>query len=155
MDVTTQAVTGLPIARRPWHALPGAEALTAALECDRGLTAPGAPALQFGPIRLRAVPASSSSLRQLRVPGLCVACGRRARRTRPCSRRRLHWLRPAGQFLAGGWREWNAESDRGYRSFANPATVLRDGVFREIDAAELVPGDVAALECQLVPADRR
>ena len=60
--------------------------------------------------------------------------------------------------LLGGWQEWNAERQSlGLRQLMRiRATVLRDGEAREIDAEELVPGDVVTLESgQRTPADLR
>lgn len=56
----------------------------------------------------------------------------------------------------GGWQEWNAEqqSQALQRMLRVRATVLRDGRLVEVDAEEVVPGDVVALESgQRVPAD--
>ena len=58
----------------------------------------------------------------------------------------------------GGWQEWNAEqqSQALQRMLRVRATVLRDGRLVEVDAEEVVPGDVVALESgQRVPADLR
>jgi magnesium-transporting ATPase (P-type) len=58
----------------------------------------------------------------------------------------------------GAWQEFNAErQSRGLQRLLRlRATVLRDGVTREIDAVELVPGDVVVLTSgQFVPADLR
>ena len=58
----------------------------------------------------------------------------------------------------GAWQEWNAEqqSQALQGLLRIRATVVRDGVTREVDAAELVQGDVVALESgQYVPADLR
>ena len=58
----------------------------------------------------------------------------------------------------GGWQEWNAEqqSQALQRMLRIRATVLRDGRLVEVDAEEVVPGDVVALESgQRVPADLR
>jgi magnesium-transporting ATPase (P-type) len=58
----------------------------------------------------------------------------------------------------GAWQEWNAEqqSQALQGLLRVRATVVRDGVTREIDAAELVRGDIVALESgQYVPADLR
>lgn len=60
--------------------------------------------------------------------------------------------------LLGGWQEWNAErQSQGLQQLLKVrATVLREGVAREIDAEELVTGDVVSLESgQRVPADVR
>jgi magnesium-transporting ATPase (P-type) len=56
----------------------------------------------------------------------------------------------------GAWQEWHAEQQSRslQRLLHVRATVLRDGVTMEIDAEQLVPGDVVALESgQRVPAD--
>jgi Ca2+-transporting ATPase len=58
----------------------------------------------------------------------------------------------------GGWQEWRAErqSQALQRMLRVRATVLRDGRAIEVDAEELVPGDVVALESgQRVAADLR
>jgi P-type Ca2+ transporter type 2C len=60
--------------------------------------------------------------------------------------------------VLGGWQEWRAEQQN--RSLKHllrvRATVLRDGATVEVDAEELVPGDVVSLESgQRVPADLR
>lgn len=58
----------------------------------------------------------------------------------------------------GAWQEWNAEqqSQALQGLLRVRATVVRDGVTRDIDAAGLVRGDIVALESgQLVPADVR
>ncbi len=58
----------------------------------------------------------------------------------------------------GAWQEWNAEqqSQALQGLLRIRATVVRDGVTREVDAAELVQGDVVSLESgQYVPADLR
>ena len=60
--------------------------------------------------------------------------------------------------LLGGWQEWNAErQSHGLQKLMRVrATVLRDGEAREVDAEELVPGDVVAVESgQRTPADLR
>jgi magnesium-transporting ATPase (P-type) len=58
----------------------------------------------------------------------------------------------------GGWQEWRAEqqSQALQKLLRVRATVLRDGRAIEVDAEEVVPGDVVALESgQRVPADLR
>ena len=58
----------------------------------------------------------------------------------------------------GGWQEWRAEQQRhGLQKLLQArATVLRDGQLREVDAADVVQGDVVALESgQRVAADAR
>jgi Ca2+-transporting ATPase len=58
----------------------------------------------------------------------------------------------------GGWQEWRAEqqSQALQRMLRVRATVLRNGRAVEIDAEQVVPGDVVALESgQRVPADLR
>jgi magnesium-transporting ATPase (P-type) len=56
----------------------------------------------------------------------------------------------------GAWQEWHAEQQSRslQRLLHVRATVLRDGITMEVDAEQLVPGDVVALESgQRVPAD--
>ena len=58
----------------------------------------------------------------------------------------------------GAWQEWKAErqSRSLQRLLRVRATVVRDGRAREVDAEDLVPGDVVLLESgQRVPADLR
>lgn len=60
--------------------------------------------------------------------------------------------------LIGGYQEWRAEqSSRALQKLLHiRASVLRDGEVREVDAEELVPGDVVWLESgNRVPADMR
>ncbi|MBK7904058.1 MAG: HAD-IC family P-type ATPase [Proteobacteria bacterium] len=60
--------------------------------------------------------------------------------------------------VVGGWQEWRAErqSQSLQQLLRIRATVLRDGESLDIDAAEVVPGDVVALESgQRVAADLR
>jgi calcium-translocating P-type ATPase len=60
--------------------------------------------------------------------------------------------------VLGGWQEWNAEQQsHGLQKLLRiRATVLRDGSFVDVDAEELVPGDIVALESgQRIPADLR
>jgi len=60
--------------------------------------------------------------------------------------------------LLGGWQEWSAErQSHGLQKLLKAqATVLRDGETRVVDAEDIVPGDVVALESgQRVPADLR
>jgi magnesium-transporting ATPase (P-type) len=58
----------------------------------------------------------------------------------------------------GGWQEWQAEQQsHGLQKLLRiRATVLRDGSAIEVDADELVPGDIVAIESgQRIPADLR
>ena len=60
--------------------------------------------------------------------------------------------------LIGGYQEWRAEqSTRALQQLLHiRASVVRDGVVREVDAEEIVPGDVVWLESgNRVPADLR
>ncbi|HEX9206898.1 MAG TPA: HAD-IC family P-type ATPase [Steroidobacteraceae bacterium] len=60
--------------------------------------------------------------------------------------------------VLGAWQEWNAErQSRALQGLLRiRATVVRDGVARDVDAAELVRGDIVSLESgQYVPADLR
>jgi Ca2+-transporting ATPase len=58
----------------------------------------------------------------------------------------------------GTWQEWTAERESAAlkRMIELHATVIRDGVRREIASAQVVPGDVVTLESgQRIPADLR
>jgi magnesium-transporting ATPase (P-type) len=58
----------------------------------------------------------------------------------------------------GGWQEWHAEQQsQGLQKLLRiRATVLRDGSAVEVDAEELVPGDIVAIESgKRIPADLR
>ena len=60
--------------------------------------------------------------------------------------------------LLGGWQEWHAErQSQGLQKLLRiRATVLRDGTAVEVDAEDLVPGDIVAIESgQRIPADLR
>ena len=60
--------------------------------------------------------------------------------------------------VVGGLQEWRAEqSSRALQDLIRTrATVLRDGALRDIDAEELVPGDVVVVDAgSRVPADVR
>ena len=60
--------------------------------------------------------------------------------------------------ILGGWQEWHAEQQsQGLKKLLRiRATVLRDGAFVEVDAEELVPGDIVQVESgQRIPADLR
>jgi magnesium-transporting ATPase (P-type) len=151
---------------RAWHALPAA-AVLAALDSvgSVGLTEAAAAA------RLRrdgrnALPASRAPqpvrivLRQLRSPLVYVLLFAAALSLA------LGHVTDAGfigfvllvNSLLGAWQEWNAEQQsRALQGMLRVrATVIRDGTTRELDAAELVRGDIVTLESgQFVPADLR
>ena len=60
--------------------------------------------------------------------------------------------------ILGGWQEWHAEQQsQGLQKLLRiRATVIRDGSAVEVDAEELVPGDIVAIESgQRIPADLR
>ena len=148
-----------------WHDRPAAAACEA-LRCQpSGLSQPEAAERlrRHGPNALPAPqPASpfAIGLRQLRSPLiyilLAAAAGSLA----------LGHVSDAGfigfvllvNSLLGGWQEWNAErQSHGLQKLMRVrATVFRDGEARDVDAEELVPGDVVALESgQRTPADMR
>src|SRR5512135_3558909 len=160
-DYPDQHATG-----RAWHALPAAAAL-AALDVveSAGLTAAEAAARLQRDGR-NALPAARAPqpvrivLRQLRSPLVYVLLFAAALSLA------LGHLTDAGfigfvllaNSLLGAWQEWNAEQQsRALQGMLHVrATVVRDGTTRELDAAELVRGDIVTLESgQFVPADLR
>lgn len=154
-----------PPAASPWHAQPAEQALAALDSCPQGLTAAQAAQrlAQHGPNRLQAAPRRSAWLRlllqfhnvllyvMLAAAVVTAFLG--------------HWV-DTGVLLAavlvnaaiGFVQEGKAESALdAIRAMLSPhAVVLRDGQRQEIDAADLVPGDVVLLASgDRVPADLR
>jgi magnesium-transporting ATPase (P-type) len=150
---------------RHWHALPKHEVLDhlAAAEVGLTLAEAGARLQRCGPNLLPTKPPPSAlqvALRQLKSPLIYVLLAAAA------AAAALGDLSDAafiGVVLLlnsgiGGWQEWRAEqqSQSLQQLLRIRATVLRDGDSVEIDGAEVVPGDVVALESgQRVPADLR
>ncbi len=149
-----------------WHALPPESAL-ATLRADvaRGLTAPEAAARlrSDGPNVLPAPQAANPILiflRQFRSPLVYVLLAAAALSLS------LRHLTDAGfigfvliaNALLGAWQELQAERQSASLQglLRMRATVLRDGVSHEIDAAQLVRGDIVTLASgDRVPADLR
>jgi magnesium-transporting ATPase (P-type) len=148
-----------------WHDRPAAAALEAFATTPTGLAQAEAAArlARDGRNRLPSVPPPGLleiGVRQLKSPLiyilLAAAAGSLA----------LGHLSDAGfigfvllvNSLLGGWQEWNAErQSQGLQQLLKVrATVLRDGLPRDVDAEDLVAGDVVSLESgQRVPADLR
>lgn len=150
---------------RAWHATALEEALARVGSTHRGLTQEEARArlAERGPNVLPAAPPPSVwtiGARQLKSPLIYILLAA------AIVSFALGDFTDAG-FIAvvlainsaiGGWQEWNAErQSRALQKLLRiRATALRDGEMREIDAAELVAGDIVALESgQHVPADLR
>ncbi len=150
---------------RDWHAMPLPEVLTSVESTETGLSKPEAQARlnTFGLNRLPQQPPPTwwqILLRQFQSPliyillaaaGVAIAIGD---------------AKDAGfiaivlliNALIGGYQEWRAEqSNRALQQLLHVvAAVVRDGEVREINAEQLVPGDVVWLESgNRVPADLR
>ena len=148
-----------------WHALPRAAVLERLAATETGLDDSEVRTRleRCGPNQLpAAVPPSPAqiALRQLRSPLIYVLLAAAAAATV------LGDLSDAAfigvvlllNSAIGGWQEWRAErqSQSLQHLLRLRATVLRDGESQEIDAAEIVPGDVVALESgRRVAADLR
>jgi magnesium-transporting ATPase (P-type) len=162
--VTLAARQGWPEARH-WHALPKHEVLDQLAAAEVGLTRAeaGVRLERCGPNLLPTKPPPSAlqvALRQLKSPLIYVLLAAAA------AAAALGDLSDAAFICVvlllnsgiGGWQEWRAEqqSQSLQQLLRIRATVLRDGDSVEIDGAEVVPGDVIALESgQRVPADLR
>jgi magnesium-transporting ATPase (P-type) len=150
---------------RDWHALQKREVFELLSAVEDGLTGAEARARleHCGANRLPVQPppgAIEIALRQLRSPLIYVLLAAAAAATA------LGDLSDAA-FIGivlllnssiGGWQEWRAEQkSQGLQQLLRiRATVLRDGESLEIDGADVVPGDIVALESgQRVPADLR
>jgi magnesium-transporting ATPase (P-type) len=150
---------------RDWHALRKAEVLELLATDHDGLTCDEARArlARCGANRLPTQPPPSAveiALRQLKSPLIYVLLAAAA------AAAALGDLSDAafiGVVLLlnsgiGGWQEWRAEqqSQSLQQLLRIRATVLRGGESLEVDGAEVVPGDIVALETgQRVPADLR
>ena len=152
-------------AARDWHALPRQAVLEFLSTGKDGLTCAEAIARleRCGPNRLPAKPPPGVleiALRQLKSPLIYVLLAAAAAATALGDLSDAAFI---GVVLLlnssiGGWQEWRAEqqSQSLQQLLRIRATVLRDGESIEIDGAEVVPGDVLALESgQRVPADLR
>lgn len=149
----------------PWHTLPEAEALRAVASSETGLPA-GEAAVRLQRVGSNELPRRQPPtlpqvvFRQFRSPLIYVLLVAAALSLF------LGELSDAGfigavlliNALIGGYQEWRAE--RGSQALEHllltRAAVQRDGEVAEIDARELVPGDIVWLESgNRVPADLR
>lgn len=148
-----------------WHALPPADVLAAVQATEAGLSAREAAQRlqQFGPNELPHKPPPTAwaiVLRQFQNPLIyilgvaaivCIAIGEF---TDAAFIAAVLVLNAA----IGGYQEWRAEqSSRALQKLLRiRAAVVRDGETREIDAEQIVPGDVVWLESgNRVPSDLR
>ena len=148
-----------------WQSLPKEAVLEQLAATDTGLSESAARIRleRFGPNRLPSVPPPSPmqiALRQLRSPLIYVllAAAVAAAALGDLSDAAFIGVVLMLNSAIGGWQEWRAEQQsQGLQQLLRlRATVLRDGESQEIDGAELVPGDVVALESgQRVAADLR
>ena len=148
-----------------WHARPKGEVLEQLAVSDDGLTGSEARArlARHGPNLLPTKPppgALEIALRQLKSPLIYVllAAAGAATALGDFSDAAFIGVVLLLNSAIGGWQEWRAEqqSQSLQQLLRIRATVLRDGESLEIDGAEVVPGDVVALETgQRVPADLR
>ncbi|UCE59796.1 MAG: HAD-IC family P-type ATPase [Phycisphaerales bacterium] len=148
-----------------WHTIDSAQTRQALSAAETGLTSAEAEARlkSHGPNRLPEQPAPTLweiSLRQFRSP-LIYILGIAA-----VVSIAIGDLKDAGiiaavlvlNALIGGYQEWRAErSSRALQKFLKiRASVVRDGEVREIDAEQVVPGDLVWVESgNRVPADLR
>ena len=150
---------------RDWHALRKREVLELLSTGEDGLTGVEARARleHCGANRLPVRPppgAIEIALRQLKSPLIYVLLAAAAAATALGDLSDAAFI---GVVLLlnssiGGWQEWRAEQQsQGLQQLLRiRATVLRDGESLEIDGADVVPGDIVALESgQRVPADLR
>ena len=148
-----------------WHALPLAEVLAGVEAGEDGLAEREARARlqRSGPNALPQAPPPAwwqIALRQFQNPliyilgiaaAVCVATGELSDAAFIAAVLVLN-------AIIGGYQEWRAEqSSRALQKLLRiRAAVVRDGEVREVDAEELVPGDVVCLESgNRVPADLR
>jgi Ca2+-transporting ATPase len=153
--------------KRPWHTAGIAELFQALEASDRGLTSAQARARlsKYGPNKLPEQPPPAwwqIALRQFKSPLIYILAAAAVVSLA------IHPDDPVDAIfiaavllinaLIGGYQEWKAErSTRALQKLLQiRASVLRDGKFVEVDATEVVPGDIVALESgNRVPADIR
>ena len=152
--------------RLPWHAMSAAEAVVALASDARHGLASGFAARRLEAEGPNSMPAARApkplriALRQLQSPLVYVLL------VAAVLALVLGHFTDAGfiglvllvNSALGAWQEWNAErQSQGLQGLLRVrATVVRDGVARDVDASELVRGDIVRLESgQLVPADLR
>jgi magnesium-transporting ATPase (P-type) len=148
-----------------WHCLDAAAALAAVRSTATGLTGAEARArlATSGPNRLPSAPPPSLlgiGLRQLKSPLIYVllAAAAVALALGDYADAAFIGVVLLVNSALGGWQEWQAEQQsRGLQKLLRVrATVLRDGAAIELDAEDLVPGDIVAIESgQRIPADVR
>ena len=148
-----------------WHCLDAADALAAADATPDGLTQAEAERRleQSGPNVLPSEPPPgwlAIGLRQLRSPLIYVllAAAAVALALGDVTDAAFIGFVLLVNSLLGGWQEWHAErQSQGLQKLLHiRATVLRDGAAVEVDAENLVPGDIVAIESgQRIPADLR
>ncbi len=148
-----------------WHCLDAAEALAAVDATPDGLTQAEAERRleQSGPNVLPSEPPPgwfAIGLRQLRSPLIYVllAAATVALALGDVTDAAFIGFVLLVNSLLGGWQEWHAErQSQGLQKLLRiRATVLRDGAAVEVDAEDLVPGDIVAIESgQRIPADLR
>lgn len=165
-EAAARGVSGAPTGRQhPWHAEPPAAVLGRLASAPEGLTPDEARARlqRFGPNALEAVPAATIAsilLAQVRsvvvlllfvATGVALAFGETVEALAIAAVLALNTgLGFVTEFRARRAMEALLDLD------VSTATVRRGGVEREIDARELVPGDVVLLsEGDSVPADAR
>ena len=148
-----------------WHALESGRVHQALSTAETGLTTEEAEARlnRFGPNRLPEQPAPSLweiLLRQFRSPliyilGVAAVVSLAIGDVKDAAFIAAVLVLNA---LIGGYQEWRAEkSSRALQKFLKiRASVVRDGKVREIDAEQVVPGDLLWVESgNRVPADLR
>jgi magnesium-transporting ATPase (P-type) len=152
-------------ASRAWHALTSSEALTALASQARGLTEDEA-AVRLRDCGSNELPRSARAglvriyLRQFKNPLVYLLLGATAVSLGVGEFTDAAFIFVVLQSNAavGTYQEWTAATSAAALDalIRNVVVVLRDGAPRQVDAAELVPGDVVKLESgTLVPADLR
>ncbi len=152
-------------ARGDWHCLGAGEALAAVDATTAGLASAEARSrlTQFGRNVLPSKPPPgwlAIGLRQLKSPlvYILLAAAVVAFALGDLTDAAFIGVVLAVNSILGGWQEWHAEQQsQGLRKLLRiRAVVLRDGAFVEMDAEELVPGDIVQVESgQRIPADLR
>ncbi len=149
----------------PWHARPLGELFQQLHASEAGLTSKEAQTRRerYGPNRLPQQPPPSGwelLLRQFQSPLIYVLLAAAVVSLLAGDFKDAGFIAIvlAINALIGGYQEWRAEqSSRALQQLLHiHASVLRDGEVRELDAEEVVPGDVVWLESgNRVPADLR